>query len=83
MKALPAQNRQLVAEHEDLQLLRPIGAGKQQHERKQAANGEVDKRPAQARTSQSSTGKSADTTRTQVASSARRGAMLGFANPTG
>jgi hypothetical protein len=48
---LPAHDRQLVSEHQDLQLLRLTRSSEQRHERGQAADGEIDKRPEQAQTS--------------------------------
>ena len=58
-----------MAEHQDLQFLRPTRAGEQRHEREQAANRKVDKRPEEARTSQSTIGKSPDTIPAEAAPS--------------
>jgi hypothetical protein len=59
---LPTQDRQLVPKGEDLQPLRATRLGQQRHEREQVTNGEIDKRPEQARGSPLADGKSVDST---------------------
>jgi hypothetical protein len=44
---LPAENRRLVPEHQDVELLRTITPGKQQQQRKQPADDEVHQRDKQ------------------------------------
>lgn len=60
---LSAQDRQFVSQGQDLQLLRVTRPGQQRHKCEQVPDGEIDKRPEQARASPLVDGKSADTTR--------------------
>jgi hypothetical protein len=46
---LPAEDRQLVPEHEDLELLRTIAPGEQYQKRKQTTDDEVERRHKQRR----------------------------------
>ena len=50
---LPTQDRQLVSQDQDLQLLRATRAGEERHEREQVTEGEIDKRLEHVRASQS------------------------------
>jgi hypothetical protein len=59
---LPTQDRQLVSQNQDLQLLRATRPGQQRQKREEVTDGEIHKRPRQAWASHSMDGKSADTT---------------------
>src|SRR5918994_4577347 len=77
---LPTQDPQLVSQDQDLQLLRAARPGQQRHQREQVTDGEIHKRPQQARPLPLEDDKRPETTRPPSQPSTK--APNQFANPT-